>query len=206
MASISCWSITGDGGGGATGRGAAAEGDDGIGLRGGSAAGRGGGAAVAGGESGLAVSSSAMIRRMEARISSIDGSCAFAGWLIAESLQIHPYKPISLQAHARRWLNPCVRGESPAHSILTRIALSMAGQCANAIAALWIRTHPRAVPHRKISIIFRRACARPPRCRAPDGSAPWGHRPALQGLAPRATTAPPPPAAYRTPPPGRVER
>jgi hypothetical protein len=30
------------------------------------------------------VSSSAMIRRMEARISSIDGSCAFAGWLIAE--------------------------------------------------------------------------------------------------------------------------
>jgi hypothetical protein len=24
-----------------------------------------------------------MMRRMEARISSIDGSCAFAGWLIA---------------------------------------------------------------------------------------------------------------------------
>jgi hypothetical protein len=31
------------------------------------------------------VSSSAMIRRMEARISSIEGSCAFAGWLIAAS-------------------------------------------------------------------------------------------------------------------------
>ena len=30
----------------------------------------------------LVVSSSAMMRRMEARISSIDGSCAFAGWVI----------------------------------------------------------------------------------------------------------------------------
>jgi hypothetical protein len=43
------------------------------------------------------LSSSAMMRRMEARISSIDGSCAFAGWLIADSLKAH-----SLQAHARR--------------------------------------------------------------------------------------------------------
>ena len=62
------------------------------------AAGRGGGAAggrLGGG--GLAVSSSAMMRRMEARISSIDGSCAFAGWLIAESLQ-----PIPTHADAGR--------------------------------------------------------------------------------------------------------
>src|SRR3954454_13023208 len=91
MASISRWSITDDGGG--KGCGAAAGGDGGVGLRGGNAAGRGGGAAAAGGEAGLAVSSSAMIRRMEARISSIDGSCAFAGWLIAESLQPVPTSP-----------------------------------------------------------------------------------------------------------------
>jgi hypothetical protein len=32
-------------------------------------------------------SSSAMIRRMEAKISSIEGSCAFAGWLIAGTPQ-----------------------------------------------------------------------------------------------------------------------
>jgi hypothetical protein len=31
------------------------------------------------------VSSSAMIRRMEARISSIDGPCAFAGWVMPAS-------------------------------------------------------------------------------------------------------------------------
>ena len=65
-------------------------GDGGTGLRGGIAAGRGGGgaaAAAAGLAAGLAVSSSAMMRRMEARISSIDGSCAFAGWFIAEFLQ-----------------------------------------------------------------------------------------------------------------------
>jgi hypothetical protein len=30
----------------------------------------------------LLTSSSAMIRRMEARISSIEGSCAFAAWVI----------------------------------------------------------------------------------------------------------------------------
>jgi hypothetical protein len=79
----------------ADGCGAAAGGDGGIGLRGGMAAGRGGAAGGGGAgfaAAGVAVSSSAMIRRMEARISSIDGSCAFAGWLIAESLQTHPYK------------------------------------------------------------------------------------------------------------------
>src|SRR5262245_66206381 len=49
----------------------------------------GGGAAAAGlagsGFAGLAASSSAMMRRMEARISSIDGSWAFAGWFMAAS-------------------------------------------------------------------------------------------------------------------------
>ena len=44
----------------------------------------------------LAVSSSAMMRRMEARISSIEGSCAFAGWLIA-----NPYSPIPHPARRR---------------------------------------------------------------------------------------------------------
>jgi hypothetical protein len=34
----------------------------------------------------LTASSSAMIRRIEARISSIEGSWAFAGWVIAASL------------------------------------------------------------------------------------------------------------------------
>src|SRR5262249_19599082 len=41
-----------------------------------------GGAAASGGLAGLLTSSSAMIRRMEARISSIDGSCAFAACVI----------------------------------------------------------------------------------------------------------------------------
>ena len=74
----------GDGGsGGAAARGG---GDGGTGVRGGIAAGLGAAAAGGGGTGGGAgfVSSSAMIRRMEARISSIDGSCAFAGWLIAD--------------------------------------------------------------------------------------------------------------------------
>jgi hypothetical protein len=62
-----------------TGRG----GDGGTGLRGGIAAGRGGtGCATDAGAgfaaAGLVVSSSAIMRRMEARISSIEGSCAFA--------------------------------------------------------------------------------------------------------------------------------
>jgi hypothetical protein len=47
------------------------------------AAGFGAAAGGGGGGAGL-VSSSAMIRRMEARISFIDGSCAFAAWLIAD--------------------------------------------------------------------------------------------------------------------------
>ena len=67
-----------------------------CGLRGGMAAGRGAGAAGGGAglaAAGLAVSSSAMMRRMEARISSIDGSCAFAGWLIA-----NPYSAESRQS------------------------------------------------------------------------------------------------------------
>jgi hypothetical protein len=54
------------------------------GVRGGMAAGRGAAAATGGGW-GFGPSSSAIILRMEARISSIDGSCAFAGWLIAKS-------------------------------------------------------------------------------------------------------------------------
>ena len=69
----------GGGGGGTAGRGG---GDGGTGFRGGIAAGRDTGAAACGFGAGFAVSSSAIMRRMEARISSIDGSCAFAGWLI----------------------------------------------------------------------------------------------------------------------------
>ena len=55
-------------------------------------------------------------------------------------------------------------------------------------------------------IIFRRACARPPRCRAPDGSAPSDHRSAQRGPAPSATTAPPLPAANTRRPPGHAGR
>src|SRR3954452_5252246 len=99
MASMPLWSIAGDGGGATARGGGAGGGDGGTGLRGGMAAGRGGAAAA-----GFAVSSSAMMRRMEARISSIDGSCAFAGWLIAEFLQ----------TSCDAGLNPDVRGESPA--------------------------------------------------------------------------------------------
>src|SRR5262249_11986464 len=58
-------------------------------------AGEGGGAGATAtgfvsGLAGLAASSSAMIRRMEARISSIEGSCAFAGWFISASLSSPP--------------------------------------------------------------------------------------------------------------------
>ena len=45
-------------------------------------AGGGFGGAGSGALAGLLASSSAMMRRMEARISSIEGSCAFAAWLI----------------------------------------------------------------------------------------------------------------------------
>jgi hypothetical protein len=72
-------------GGGIGGRGGGA-GDAGIEFRGGIAAGRAGGGCGPGAglaAAGFAVSSSAMMRRMEARISSIEGSCAFAVWLIA---------------------------------------------------------------------------------------------------------------------------
>src|SRR5262245_50500397 len=63
MASMSSWPIGAGGGGGA-------------GLAG------GGSAFAAGFGGGLTESSSAMMRRMEARISSIEGSWAFAGWFI----------------------------------------------------------------------------------------------------------------------------
>src|SRR5215510_3142864 len=45
-----------------------------------------GGAAVSGGLAALLASSSAMIRRMEARISSIEGSCAFAVCVIRSTI------------------------------------------------------------------------------------------------------------------------
>jgi hypothetical protein len=86
MSSCTLAGGAGSGGGGA-GFGAAA-----AGLGGGAGAGFGGagagvGAAFAAGSVGLggvlAASSSAMIRRMEARISSIEGSCAFAACDIA---------------------------------------------------------------------------------------------------------------------------
>ena len=50
----------------------------------GGAVGGGFGGGGSGGLAGLPASSSAMIRRMEARISSIEGSWAFADWVIAE--------------------------------------------------------------------------------------------------------------------------
>ena len=83
IASMSCCSMAG--GGGATAAATAAPDARRHGSAAAAAGAAGGGAGLA--AAGLAVSSSAMMRRMEARISSIDGSCAFAGWLIAESLQ-----------------------------------------------------------------------------------------------------------------------
>src|SRR4029077_15125440 len=56
----------------------------GMGGLGALAAGGFGGAAVSGALAGLLASSSAMMRRMEARISSIDGSCAFAVCVIPQ--------------------------------------------------------------------------------------------------------------------------
>ena len=79
----------GRGGGGAgAGLGAAATG-------GGAATGFGGGA-VSAGFAALPASSSAMMRRMEAKISSMEGSWAFADWVIAEfprriRLKAHPF-------------------------------------------------------------------------------------------------------------------
>src|SRR5262245_27849823 len=83
MASISSWLLAaaagvGFGAGGAAGF---AGGVAGAAAAGCLAAGAGSGADVAP-LAGLAASSSAMIRRMEARISSIDGSCAFAACVI----------------------------------------------------------------------------------------------------------------------------
>jgi hypothetical protein len=59
-----------------------AAGFDGAAAGGVAAAAGFGGEACSGALAGLLTSSSAMIRRMEARISSIEGSCAFAAWLI----------------------------------------------------------------------------------------------------------------------------
>src|SRR5262245_781701 len=96
-------SASGSGGGGAAGAGcsnpASIESMSSWLIAAGSAAGGGGGAAAFGagaaaaglggsGFAGFAVSSSAMMRRMEARISSIEGSWAFAGWFMAASLSL----------------------------------------------------------------------------------------------------------------------
>ena len=71
-----------------------------------------GGAAVSGALAGLLASSSAMMRRMEARISSIDGSCAFAGWVIPQKSRHTPYVPRSDSAaiaNANRCRIPFIR-------------------------------------------------------------------------------------------------
>jgi hypothetical protein len=89
MASISSWLFAAGCGAagfaGATGAhptdfDGAAAGD--AGLLGAAAAAGFGGVAGSGALAGLLASSSAMIRRMEARISSIEGSCAFAACVI----------------------------------------------------------------------------------------------------------------------------
>src|SRR5262245_8338222 len=83
MASISSWLLVAAAGVGFGAGGAAGFiGDAGGGVAGAAAAGCLAGGAGSGADAaplaGLPASSSAMIRRMEARISSIDGSCAFA--------------------------------------------------------------------------------------------------------------------------------
>ena len=181
------------GGGGGAGGGAGARGGMAAGRGGGAAAGSGGGGGAGGG--GLAVSSSAMMRRMEARISSIEGSCAFAGWLIAESLQPPRdagWNPAPAANHPRtRYLpgSPQVWHGGP------RTPTQPCGYA-----------HVRARRGGSSEVIFRRACARRPRCRAPDGSAPSGRRSARRGPAPAATAVPPPPAANRRRRRGRAGR
>ena len=83
MASISSWLLAAAAGDGAAFEGAGgAAGFDDVAAGGVAAAAGFGGEACSGALAGLLTSSSAMIRRMEARISSIEGSCAFAAWLI----------------------------------------------------------------------------------------------------------------------------
>src|SRR5262249_17806285 len=83
IASISACRIGGSGagrggGGGTAGAGRGCAGSGRIATGGGA----GGGGTSGGLAGGLLLSACAMIRRMEARISSIVGSCALAGWFI----------------------------------------------------------------------------------------------------------------------------
>src|SRR6476661_2389987 len=134
----------------ADGGAAAGAGGADTGLRGGMAAGAGAAAAGGGGleGAGLAVSSSAIMRRMEARISSIEGSCAFAGWLIAESL--HP--------RAARW-NPAPRRITHAREIYSdRRKYVMA---VHERQRSLVDRHPSArIARAERRVIFRPECAR----------------------------------------------
>ena len=141
IASISSWLLatTGAAAGLAAGGGEVADFAGvagGIGRLGAAAADGFGGAAGSGALAGLLASSSAMMRRMEARISSIDGSCAFAVCVITQRSRHTLYVPHSDSAatvNANRCRIPFIRqrradladGMSrPSNELWTRYAAS----------------------------------------------------------------------------------
>jgi len=126
---------------------------------------------------GLLASSSAMMRRIEARISSIEGSCAFAAWLIAGTPPSHPDPRESFESR-----------EATLHQ--------------RGVSRRWKTRAGRAVDRP----ICRPACARRTRRRAPGGNEPEGHNSAPAGPAPAATDGPRRRAACTRQPRGRVAR
>ena len=125
---------------------------------GGTLAALGGVAAGSGGfGAGLLASSSAMMRRIEARISSIEGSCAFAAWLIAGTPPLHPDSRESFESR-----------EATLHQ--------------RGLSRRWKTRAERAVDRP----ICRPACARRTRRRELDDNAPAGHSSAPAGRAPAA--------------------
>ena len=128
------------------------------------AAGRGGGGRRRlGRPGGLAVSSSAMMRRMEARISSIEGSCAFADWLIAAI-------PHTFARDRHRIRPPAANRHAASHNIYT--GSPQVWHVGRTQTAVWIRTSRDSAAD--WPVICRPACARRPRCRAPDDNASRG--------------------------------
>ena len=117
---------------------------------------------------GLLASSSAMIRRMEARISSIEGSCAFAGWLIAVSRQ----SPSPESRTSPRSEPHCEFNAESRQS--TRTFRYASGTHRHVTARSAVRTRLWNSTARSAASV-RRAHARPS-CRGPDDNAPPGRR------------------------------
>ena len=163
MASMSDWFMVADGaGGGGAGRGG------GGAMRDGSVGGRGV-AAEAGAGAGLGGallgSSSAMMRRMEARISSIEGSCAFAGWLMPCPRSPHDAAGIPAPASNCSHVHYLAGSAQVWHAVRRTQSTHVD------------RLEPRrTLQRRPARVIFRPAFARRPSCRAPGDSAPADRR------------------------------